>query len=72
MFNPTKKAIRKPRPGINATPEANATVLPVFQNGEIVRNTGGRLLIEDDSVAEDFSKRNGKDIGWGFTSDSLQ
>ena len=35
----------------------NATIMPVFQGGQIVRYLGGRYLLNDDRLAEELFKK---------------
>lgn len=42
----------------------NATILPVFEDGKIVRYMGGRHLIKDDRLAEELFKTQAINSGW--------
>ncbi|MBS1509155.1 MAG: PAS domain S-box protein [Bacteroidetes bacterium] len=42
----------------------NATIMPVFQGGEIIRYIGGRHHIKDDLLAEDLYRKQLIKLGW--------
>lgn len=44
----------------------NATIMPVFQGGEIIRYIGGRHHIKDDLLAEDLYRKQLIKLGWAL------
>jgi methyl-accepting chemotaxis protein len=41
----------------------NATIMPIFHGGEIVRYVGGRHLLQDDALAEELYKKQMLSMG---------
>ena len=41
----------------------NATIMPVFEGGQIIRYIGGRHLIKDDQLAEDLFRTQAMKLG---------
>jgi methyl-accepting chemotaxis protein len=42
----------------------NATIMPVFQGGEIIRYIGGRHYIKDEALAQELFKKQSVKQGW--------
>ncbi len=42
----------------------NSTILPVFENGKVVKYTAGRHLITDDKLAEELYNLQAQKYGW--------
>ncbi len=42
----------------------NATIMPVFQAGQIIRYVGGRNYIKDDHLAEELYRMQALKLGW--------
>ena len=42
----------------------NATIMPVYQGGQIIRYIGGRRYIKDDRLAEDLYRTQALQFGW--------
>jgi len=44
----------------------NATIMPVFEHGQIARYIGGRHYISDEALAEELFRNEAKKFGWGY------